>query len=201
MFVGQCRSTWIAHHIGLYPGCVRQYLTSDVGLNELHILTNLFELETFIAEVDAIDVLDVDACGTVSFLRHDVTDATVLCFILILESDFFVSSSACCWIEEAVAVVSSGIPSGNGDVVGYVDGGQSRVLGGGVSNGRGTLVAEDLLSSRGRFGWRGISGEWRRLGGCKVGVLRSWTDPMAGLQGAKGCGRVHVGIIGKRWMW
>lgn len=123
MFVGQCRSTWIAHHIGLYPGCVRQYLTSDVGLNELHILTNLFELETFIAEVDTIDVLDVDAGGTVRFLRHDVAYVAVLCFILILDSDFFVCSSACRRIEEAVVVVgSAGVRRNGRDVIGYVDG-------------------------------------------------------------------------------
>jgi hypothetical protein len=106
-------------------GCIKVVFdnTSNVGLNELHILTNLFELETFIAEVDTIDVLDVDAGGTVRFLRHDVAYVAVLCFILILDSDFFVCSSACRRIEEAVVVVgSAGVRRNGRDVIGYVDG-------------------------------------------------------------------------------
>lgn len=68
--------------------------TSDVGLDVLCVLTEFSELVAVVAKIDAVDVLNINTSDVLRFFVHNVTDVTVLGFVLVLDAYFFVGAAS-----------------------------------------------------------------------------------------------------------
>lgn len=99
---------------------------TDVGLDELGVFAQFSELMPVVPQIDAIEILDVDAGDIVGFFLHDVTDVTVLELVLILNTDFFIGASTGTGIEHAVDVDVGGMRGGG---FGWRLGGRFGVVG------------------------------------------------------------------------